>query len=56
MKTFTQSQLQASADALGDADYGLTGSEIGPLLATVKIVDTDPQITKRHKTVQCVCV
>lgn len=49
MKTFTQSQLQAIADALGDTDFGLTGSEIGHLLATVKIVDTDPQITKRHR-------
>ncbi|MCV9947462.1 TIGR02391 family protein [Rhizobium sp. BT-175] len=49
MKTFTQSQLQAIADALGDTDCGLTGSEIGHLLATVKIADTDPQITKRHR-------
>ena len=49
MKTFTQSQLQAIADALGDTAGGLTGSEIGHLLATVKIVDTDPPMTKRHR-------
>lgn len=49
MKTFTQSQLQAIADALGDTDLGLTGSELGHLLATVKIADTDPQMTKRHR-------
>jgi uncharacterized protein (TIGR02391 family) len=49
MATFTQSQLQAIADAFGDTAGGLTGSEIGHLLATVKIVDTDPQMTKRHR-------
>ncbi|WP_394890255.1 hypothetical protein ACG873_02515 [Mesorhizobium sp. AaZ16] len=49
MKTFTRSQFQAIADALGDTTYGLTGSEIGHLLATVKIVGTDPQMTKRHR-------
>ncbi|PWE52560.1 TIGR02391 family protein [Metarhizobium album] len=49
MATFTQSQLQAIADALGDTGDGLTGSEIGHLLATVKITDTDPQMTKRHR-------
>ncbi|MER8608129.1 TIGR02391 family protein [Mesorhizobium sp. M1233] len=49
MKAFTQSQLQAIADALGDTADGLTGSEIGHLLATVKIIDTDPQMTKRHR-------
>ncbi|MDE3812292.1 TIGR02391 family protein [Sinorhizobium meliloti] len=49
MKTFTQSQLQAIADALGDTEHGLTGSEIAHLLATVKIIDTTPQMTKRHR-------
>lgn len=49
MKSFSQSQLQAIADALGDTSDGLTGSEIAHLLATVKIVDTDSQMTKRHR-------
>lgn len=38
MATFTQSQLQAIADALGDTGDGRTGSEIGYLLATVNTV------------------
>jgi uncharacterized protein (TIGR02391 family) len=46
---FTQSQLQALADALGDTSEGLTGSEIGHLLATCGIEDTDPGVTKRHR-------
>ncbi|MGX1501158.1 uncharacterized protein (TIGR02391 family) [Labrenzia sp. MBR-25] len=49
MATFTQSQLQAIADALGDTEDGLIGSEIAHLLQTVGIVDTDPQMTKRHR-------
>jgi uncharacterized protein (TIGR02391 family) len=48
-KMFTQSLLQAIADALGDTDDGLTGSEIGHLLASCRITDTDPQMTKRHR-------
>src|SRR5262249_9856290 len=48
-KTFTQTQLQAIADALGDTSDGLTGSEIGHLLATSRMTDTDPQMTKRHR-------
>ncbi|MDX8437888.1 hypothetical protein RFN25_31350 [Mesorhizobium abyssinicae] len=50
MKTFTQSQLQAIADALGEAADGLTGLEIGHLLATVKIADTVSPMTKRHRS------
>lgn len=46
---FTQMQLQAIADALGDTDDGLTGSEIAHLLRTCKMTDTDPQTTKRHR-------
>lgn len=49
MKMFTQMQLQAIADSLADTSEGLTGSEIAHLLATCKISDTDPQITKRHR-------
>jgi uncharacterized protein (TIGR02391 family) len=48
-KMFTQMQLQAIADALGDTSEGLTSSEIAHLLATCKMVDTDPQMTKRHR-------
>jgi hypothetical protein len=46
---FTQSQLQAIADALGDTSDGLTGGEIAHLLATCAIKDTDPEHTKRHR-------
>jgi uncharacterized protein (TIGR02391 family) len=46
-KMFTQMQLQAIADALGDTSEGLTGSEIHHLLMTCKIMDIDPPATKR---------
>lgn len=49
MATFTSSQLRAIADALADTTEGLTGSEISHLLAVCKMLDTDPQITKRHR-------
>lgn len=49
MSCFTQAQLQAIAEALGDTTDGLTGSEITHLLATCSIVDVDPNITKRHR-------
>jgi uncharacterized protein (TIGR02391 family) len=48
-KQFTQMQLQAIADALGDTSEGLTGSEIHHLLMTCKIMDIDPPATKRHR-------
>lgn len=48
-RTFSQSQLQAMADALGDTENGLTGSEIGHLLATCRMVDCSPTLTKRHR-------
>ncbi len=31
-KFFSQSEIQAIADALGDTDIGLTGTEIGQIL------------------------
>lgn len=46
---FTVSQLRAIADALGDTEKGLTGSEIGHLLTVCSIADTDPALTKRHR-------
>ena len=48
-KFFSQSEMQAIADALGDTSYGLTGSEIGHLLATCKMSDPTPDMTKRHR-------
>ena len=47
MSTFTQEEIQAIADALGDTAEGLTGSEIAHLLLSCAISDTDPAITKR---------
>ena len=41
-KHFTQSQLEAIAGAMGDTNDGLTGSEIGHLLASCKMKDPDP--------------
>jgi uncharacterized protein (TIGR02391 family) len=48
-KMFSQSELQSIADALGDTNEGLTGSEIRHLLRTCRMPDTDPDITKRHR-------
>lgn len=48
-KLFTQSQLQAIGDALGDTSEGLTGSEIAHLLASAKMLDPSPDMTKRHR-------
>lgn len=48
MVFFTQDQLQAIADALGDTDRGLTGSEIEFLLTSSKMVDPGP-LTKRTR-------
>lgn len=45
-KRFSQSELEAIAGALGDTSQGLTGSEIGHLLATLKMVDPTPTMTK----------
>ncbi len=49
MSFFTQSQLQAIADALGDTSEGLSGSEIAHLLATCGMSDPSPAMTKRHR-------
>lgn len=46
---FSQSQIAAIADALGDTTEGLTGSEIQHLLSTCGIEDVDPGITKRKR-------
>jgi uncharacterized protein (TIGR02391 family) len=39
----------AIADALGDTDLGLTGSQIGRTLAQARIPDPTPSATKRHR-------
>jgi len=46
---YSQSEIEAIASALADTSEGLTGSEIGHLLATLGIADTDPSITKRKR-------
>ncbi len=43
------SVVQGVADVLGDTDTGLTGSEIGRLLATLNIPDPGSGVTKRHR-------
>jgi hypothetical protein len=45
-KRFSQSELEAIAAALGDTSEGLTGSEIGHILATLKMADPTPEMTK----------
>lgn len=49
MPLFTQKQVQAIADALGDTTEGLTHSEITHLLQSCKIKDADPGLAKRHR-------
>jgi uncharacterized protein (TIGR02391 family) len=48
-RVFSQSQLEAIASALADTTEGLTGSEIGHLLATCRLNDPMPTMTKRHR-------
>ena len=43
---FSQGELEAIATALGDTSEGLTGSEIGHLLASIKMIDPTPTSTK----------
>lgn len=45
----TQSQLEAIGAALADTSEGLTGSEIGHLLASCRMADPSPDMTKRHR-------
>jgi uncharacterized protein (TIGR02391 family) len=48
-KCFTQSELQAIADALGDTSDGLTGAEIANMLASCGMSDPSPEMAKRHR-------
>ena len=45
-KIFAQSELEAIAAALGDTSDGLTGTEIGHILASLKMADPTPTMTK----------
>jgi uncharacterized protein (TIGR02391 family) len=45
-QVFSQSELEAIAAALGDTSQGLTGAEIGHILATLKMADPTPTTTK----------
>lgn len=43
---FSQSELEAIAAALADTSEGLTGSEIGHILSSLKMADPTPTMTK----------
>lgn len=45
-KTFSQSELEAIAAALADTSEGLTGTEIAHILASLKMSDPTPTMTK----------
>ncbi len=49
MVCFSQIEAESIADALGDTDIGLTGTEIGHILNTLNMSDPDPAITKRRR-------
>ena len=46
---FSPSEIEAISAALADTSEGLTGTEIGHLLATVKMADPNPGTTKRKR-------
>lgn len=46
---FTQSEIEAIANALGDTGGGLTGSDIGHLLRSCSIPDPSPELSKRRR-------
>jgi hypothetical protein len=45
-RKFSLSELEAIAAALADTTEGLTGTEIGHILASLKMVDPTPTTTK----------
>jgi hypothetical protein len=49
MAVFSQTEVEAIADAPGDTNLGLTGNEIAHLLQTLRIADPDPTYSKRHR-------
>jgi len=46
IEPFNAQQLQSACKILADKDRGLTGSEIGYILADCRLNDTNPQMTK----------
>lgn len=48
-RTFAQSELEAIAGALADTSEGLTGPEIGHILASVRMADPTPTLTKKKR-------
>src|SRR5690242_1625081 len=49
---FTDAQLEQLCAVIADTDYGLTGREIGDLLARKNIADPAPGVTKRIRLFQ----
>lgn len=49
---FPQAELESICDILAETNSGLTGSEIGSLLARLNIPDPMPAMTKRHRLFQ----
>ena len=49
MALFSQIEVEAIANALGDTELGLTGSEIGHVLQALNLQDPDPSYAKRHR-------
>jgi hypothetical protein len=49
MAVFSQTEVESIANALGDTDLGLTGTEIGHILQTLGMPDPDPSLAKRHR-------
>jgi len=47
--SFAESHLRAICEIIGDTDIGLTGTEIGALLAECGITDLGLSTTKRHR-------
>jgi uncharacterized protein (TIGR02391 family) len=45
-QTFSQSELEAIAQGIADTSEGLTGSEIEHILASIKMADPTPNMTK----------
>ena len=46
---FPNTELESICSVLGDTNQGLTGGEIGTVLARLGIPDSEPSMTKRHR-------
>jgi hypothetical protein len=49
---FSETELESICGVLADTRTGLTGSEIGSILARLSIPDPMPTMTKRHRLFQ----